>query len=476
MLSDTSLSKHTDTKLFWIVVCSTILIVNAALLLDKVVLAALPFGLMVALSAIHNIKRLYYLFFFLLPFSIEVELPGGFATDLPSEPFMIFLTGLCILLIAKNIHTINKNIFLHPISLLLYLHLSWILVTMVFSTHQFISLKFFLAKIWYVVPFFIMPQILLRGESDYRKLFKFLGIGVFIAITYVLLRHAQEGFTFASSNTVVRPIFRNHVNYAVMLLLFLPFLTYLTWSSRRYRFLKYGALIIMLVAIYLTYTRAAQISVVIAIAVLIMLRLQLAKYAIGLALIAVILLVTHLSTDNSYLDYAPEFENAIAHKKFDNLIEATAKMQDVSTVERFYRWVAGAYMVSEKPLVGYGPSTFYSEYKPHTVTSYKTYVSDNPEKSGIHNYFLMTAVEQGIPGLIIFFVLIATVILYGERGMRQAKSKKARYLIAAATVAFILTNVVLLINDLLEADKVGPLFFLNMAIIVYWTSQTKESQ
>jgi len=474
MPSAKSLSSIVDIKIFWAFVIATIVIINGALLLDKIYIAVLPVALVGVFLFIHNIKFLYYIFFFLLPFSVEVELPGGFGTNLPSEPLMIALMGISILLLIKNSHVIPKSRFLHPISLLVYAHIGWMLVTVIFSTHTFISFKFFLAKLWYIFPFYVMPLLLLSKEADYRKLFMFFGTGVFIAIAYIWVRHAQEGFSFASSNSVVRPIFRNHVDYAIMLLLFLPFMCYMTWRNNKQRLLKYIGLAILLVAIYLTYTRAAQISVVIAGMALVMLRMQLSKYAIGLALIGGIMLVTFLCTDNRYLDFAPDFEKTIVHKKFDNLVEATTKMQDISTVERFYRWIAGFYMIGEKPLVGFGPSTFYSEYRSYTVTSYETYVSDNPEKSGMHNYYLMTAAEQGIPGLLILLAMIFSVIIYGEWGIARMVDNKKKWLLSAATVAFILTNVVLLINDLLEADKVGPLYFLNMAIIVFLTTQTQE--
>jgi O-antigen ligase len=149
-------------------------------------------------------------------------------------------------------------------------------------------------------------------------------------------------------------------------------------------------------------------------------------------------------------------------------------MEDISTVERFYRWVAGINMIEEKPLTGFGPSTFYSNYKSYTVTSYKTYVSDNPEKSGIHNYYLMTAVEQGIPGLLIFVGLCMICILCGEQAFHALKNKEEKALVMAATVSFVLVLAVLIINDLIEADKVGPLFFLSASIIAFYSIRAKE--
>jgi len=179
--------------------------------------------------------------------------------------------------------------------------------------------------------------------------------------------------------------------------------------------------------------------------------------------------------ENKYLDYAPNYETTVAHYKFDNLIEATYKMEDISTMERVHRWVAGFTMVSERPWVGFGPGCFYPFYKNHTVSSFKTYVSDNPEKSGIHNNFLMVFVEQGIVGFIIMLLLCFFPILLGERTYHQLHIPWQKNIVMAATISIIVTVAVLLINDLLEADKVGPLFFLSLYIIAVLNSSIKKS-
>ena len=449
-----------DKGLFWSFAIISVVSFNLGLILESPIPALIPIGVVFALFSVHSVKNLYYLFFFLLPFSVEIELPNGFGTDLPSEPLMLVLTGITILLFIQNFNNISKRIITHPISLLIIVHVLWILFTTLFSTDTFISFKFFLAKLWYVLPFYFLPLILFDKSSDYKKLVAALALGTFIAIAYVLVRHAAEGFSFASSNTVVRPIFRNHVNYAIMLLAVLPYLIFLFLSTKRYSLVKFGLLLLFLIAIYFTYTRAAQLSVVLAAIMVLILKWKMTKYGLGLGMCVGILLVVFLCTDNRYLDFAPDYEKTIAHKKFDNLVEATTKMQDISTVERFYRWVAGFYMVDEKPITGYGPARFYFEYQPHTVTSYKTYVSDNPEKSGIHNYYLMIAVEQGIPGLMIFLALLFLVILKGENLIHRLKEKSDILLVYAACVSFILICIVILINDLLEADKVGSFLFL----------------
>ena len=444
-----------------------IAMVFASIVLDNPLPLALPIVLLYIYFAVQHPKALFYLFFMLLPFSIEYEI-GSLGTDLPSEPMMLSLMGIAFLLIITRVKQISHNIWLHPISLIMIVHICWIAITAISSTHPIISWKYFLAKLWYVIPFYFLPLILLKKTTDYLKIFTLMLPCLLIAIFYVLAKHAGSGFSFATSNTVVRPIFRNHVDYAIMLVIFLPYLFFLLKNSKGTKFWVHVLyLLIFLIAIYFSYTRAAQVSIILAVAFYFILRFRLLKIAIGTTMILAAALTMYLSVNNNYLDYAPDFERAVTHKKFDNLIEATTKMQDVSTVERFYRWIAGFYMVAEKPVAGFGPSTFFSNYRPYTVTSYKTYVSDNPEKSGIHNNYLMVAVEQGIPGLIIMLLMTVIPLLYAEQIYFNIDDIIDKGLLVAAATCHFLISMTLFMNDILEADKIGPLYFLSTSIIVF---------
>jgi O-antigen ligase len=123
-------------------------------------------------------------------------------------------------------------------------------------------------------------------------------------------------------------------------------------------------------------------------------------------------------------------------------------------------------MIGERPWSGFGPGNFYFNYKNYMVSSFVTYVSDNPDKSGIHNYYLMTLVEQGIPGLLVFLTLLIVVVLSGASLYHEVADKELRVLVMAATLSIILIAVTVLINDLIEALKIGGMFFIAMAIIV----------
>jgi O-antigen ligase len=178
------------------------------------------------------------------------------------------------------------------------------------------------------------------------------------------------------------------------------------------------------------------------------------------------MMVGWLAYDNHYISYSPNYEKTITHKNFDDLVSATYNMEDISTVERFYRWVAGYYMVLEKPLAGFGPASFYSVYHSYVDRHFTTYVSDNPEHSGMHNYYLMVAVEQGLIGLAIFLALLVSVLLYGEQIYHRMVPGPERQLLMAMLISFCCGLFILTLNDTVETDKLGTFFLLSIAVVI----------
>jgi len=442
-------------------------------------LMLLPFAFLFAFLCITDPKIIFIGFFLLIPFSIEVELPGGFGTDLPSEPMMLALTAITIGLILTKAKQLDAKHIYHPISILLILHLSWILFTSFFAVVPLYSFKFFLAKLWYVLPFYVLPFFIIKKPKDLRPLMHLFMIALFVSAVYVLFRHAAfYGLDFSKVNKACKPIYRNHVSYAAIMALALPYLWWLHQTASEGLKKTFYVLIglFLLVAIYFTYTRAAYITVVAAIAAYYMVKYKLSTICIVIGIIGAAGFTFHSMHKANYLEYAPNYERTITHEKFGNLVEATYKLEDVSTMERLHRWVAGFQMIKEKPITGFGPSNFYFTYKDYTVNSFKTYVSDNPEKSGIHNNYLMVLVEQGIFGFIIMMLIAIVPILIGERKYHSTKNVNHKRIIMMAILSFIVIDLFLIINDIIEADKVGPFYFLNAAIIVLFGNDKKEEQ
>ena len=438
--------------------------VTLAITMDALYLLALPAILVFGMLLAANYKAVYFLLWATIPISTEVYL-GGFGTDLPDEPLMLLCAGMAVVLLLFRGTKLRFKQLYHPITLLLGYHLAWLVIASMTSLTPLISWKFTIAKMWYVAAFYVLTLMLIDPVKDLPKLVKWVLVPTSLTILYVMARHATLGFSFSTINEVLNPFYRNHVSYALMLGALTPFAWFFrdSWKGK-YTGIALTALFV--IGLYFAYTRAAYIGLIVAFGSILVLRLKLIKPVIVLGIIIAVVGVLKMAEQNRYLDFAPNYERTITHTEFDDLIEATYQLEDISTMERVYRWVAGFYMYADRPLMGFGPGAFYSYYHSYADENFATYVSDNPEHSGIHNYYLMTLVEQGTIGLIIFVLLCAFALMKAQWLYHRLEKGPARnaLLAASATLVFIFTTCML--NDMIETDKVGSIFFLCLAILV----------
>ncbi|MEM8583758.1 MAG: O-antigen ligase family protein [Bacteroidota bacterium] len=469
--------------LFWTSAGGSLLLALAGILLDAywLALGVLPF-----LAAFVLITRPLFFFWMLLaclPLSIEFYF-GSFGTDLPTEPLMILLSLYFLIHAICYWRRYDTNFYRHPISLLILAHIGWIAFSAIYAQDAIVSWKFVLAKAWYIIPFYFLAGRIINRPEQVRKMVWIIFIPLLFVAVQTLIRHSLYGFSFADQYKTMSPFMRNHVNYAGMMVAFAPWLAYLIWQRKGSRKLLFAA-IIWVVALYFSYTRAAYVALFLAIGAFWIVKKAWLKPLMVMGLAGLIAGSIYMVKDHNYLEYAPNYETTISHDRFDNLISATYKLEDISTMERAYRWVAAGHMVPYHPWVGWGPGNFRFYYKGFTVTSFRTYVSENPEQSGIHNYYLMTLVEQGFPGLLILFGLLLLPISWGQEAYKNRKhwiqkmaakwnSKSSPIEYNAILMAAILSQIIIiafqLINDMLETDKMGSLFWLNLAIITNFTS------
>lgn len=464
----------------WLVaVCMLVSLVSvwAGIALGALWLVLAPAALLIAWLVLVDIRKVFYLMMGAIPLSVEQALPGGFATDLPSEQFMWLLTLVATGWFLLNWRKVDGKFLKNPVTIALLAHLFWIIVTMASSQVFFISLKYTLAKGWYFIVFYFLAARFLKEERDFKDFLWWFFIPLVYAITTVVVRHAAKGFTFEEVGYVMWPHFRNHVMYACLLAIFLPYIWYGTYWYKRFSWkwlILAGGILYLLFAINFAYTRAAYVALVAAVGVVWVVRFRLMKATLVAVALFFTAIVAYLGTQDNWLAFAPDYEKTISHTSFDNLLEATVKLEDISTMERVYRWVAASYMIKDRPLTGFGPGCFYTFYKNYTVSSFRTYVSDNPERSGIHNYFLMVTVEQGIPGLFFYLLFCVVVMLRGESLYHSTRTLWRRNMLMAALLCFVLTNLLMLMNDFVETDKIGSLFIMSAAILANGSDEQDE--
>lgn len=460
---------HPQRWLVWFVAALGAICMCAGAALDAWWIAGVPLAVLVLWLAVVDFRKVFFLMLACIPISVEMELPGGLGTDLPSEPLMWVLTLVAVAWFFRHWRSVDGRFIRHPISLALLLHLAWTAVAVVGSSDMLVSFKFLLAKGWYVIVFYFLAAHVLQGERDYKNLLWWFFVPLVLTVSIILIRHAPHGFSFQEVNYVMGPFYRNHVMYACLLAIFLPFVWYGTYWHRRYSgawwFLVLG-IGMLIIGINFAYTRAAYVALVAAVGIYWLVRRKLIKVALLVFCVAFAGLVLLVTKRDNWLAFAPNYERAVSHTSFDNLLEATTKLEDISIMERVYRWVAAAYMIQDRPLTGFGPGTFFFNYKKYTVSSFKTYVSDNPERSGIHNYYLMVTVEQGIPGLLFFLGFCFTVMFMGQQIYHRTPEPGRRRILVSALLSFMLIALLMLMNDFVETDKIGSLFFLCAAVLV----------
>lgn len=470
----------TDRRIFYAYATVVLATLGAGLATGEYWLAALPAGLWVLAQAIMDFRRLFWLMVFCIPISFNIFLPGGFGTDLPTEPLAIGLTGLLVIHAARHWDEYDRSTFGHPIAWLLYLHLGWVLFTTLLSDGFLVSLKFSLAKIWYVGAYFLLPLLILRTPKKIELLVHCILWPLLFVAVQTLVRHGMYGFSFALQSKTMHPFMSEHVSYAGCLAVFTPWLFWLRWYRKQHgKSTWWWAVLLLpvwLAAVYFSYTRAAFVALAMAGGAFYIIRWRLMKPVLALALIGAVVVSGFFLHDNKYLDYAPNFEKTITQESFDNLISSTYKLEDISTMERFYRWVAAGHMVPYRPWTGWGPGNFVEFYEGYTVNAFETYVSDNPGRSGIHSYYLMTLVEQGFPGLIIFLIYIFGALIIGERLYHRQTDPAARNAIMAALLAMLIVDAFNIINDQMETDKVGAQYLLNLAVLVMMGRYKSDSR
>lgn len=435
----------------------------------------IPFASLFFYAGWQNINNVFFLLLCSLPFSAELQFSGTLGTDFPDELLMLFTAGLFFCFWLYSPKVLPVRIIYHPLLLLLLITIVWTIVTVLFSAHRLISVKFLLAKCWYFGAFVLAPLIVFRGKKKIKIAMLLLAGAMLLVVLITMLRHYNSGFSFTGINEALKPFFRNHVNYSAMLVCIIPvfFAFYKLGGSQRIRNAVVVIIIILLIALFLSYARGAWLALMAGIAAYWLVRQRLLLVTFIATVLIVILSLFWIKADDRYLQYAHDYRTTIFHEDFRQHLQATYAFKDLSTAERFYRWIAGVRMIKDNPLTGFGPNTFYNNYKPYAIPDFKTWVSNNPEHSTVHNYFLLITIEQGIPGLVFFLLLVGVMLYYTQHLYHRVKDVFYKTIAITAGTILVMILTVNFFSDLIETDKVGSLFFLCFSMLIITDSHTK---
>lgn len=467
-------------KQFWLAALVFMLCGSMAIVAQEPLLLLIPFAYVfipVAVKfCITQTEQLFWVMILALPLSTEMNITPSLGIDFPDEFLLILLTGIVLVKIINQPSIFPLAVLKHRLFFIIVLQLLWILICCIFSQNPLLSVKFLLAKLWYVIPFVVLPHYFLITPTQFKKAALLLLQPMAFVVTQCLGRHALTGFSFEGIKQTLAPFFRNHVNYSAMLVCLLAVL----WAVKKltpktnpyYKWINIG-LVVGLIALFFAYSRGAWVALFAGIATVFIIQKKWMTQTIVLACTTTILLISWLVTNNNYVRFAPDYEHTIFHDDLGAHLQSTTSLKDLSNAERFYRWVAGAKMFAAKPITGFGPNTFYSNYKNYTVDVFKTYVSNNPEHSSVHNYFLLTALEQGFIGLLLFCALLFTMLLCTQKLYHALQNVFYRTVALTTGVIIVMITVVNLMSDMIETDKIGSLFWLSVGVLIVLGNQLK---
>ena len=86
----------------------------------------------------------------------------------------------------------------------------------------------------------------------------------------------------------------------------------------------------------------------------------------------------------------------------------------------------------------------------------------------------MVFAEQGIIGFILFVLLCGAIYFQGQNIYHSTKNMNLKYITLAVVLSLSSIIFHLLLNDLIETDKIGTLFFFNLAILVRLSGWVKS--
>jgi O-antigen ligase len=443
-------------------------------------LLAVPFGMAILCWLIFDWKSFFWFFLLTIPLSCEIQLGNGvLSTSVPDEQLMWLFVPATIFIVLYNYRILPKWFLEHPITLILFLQFVWLVVSVIFSQNHLLSFKFLAAKIWFLCSFVILPVLVFREKKDFKKAFLLITVPIILHAIVAFSWHMYLHFDFWASNDVVRPFYFNHVDYSTVLSMIFPLLLVayqLCKGKPRQRFVLLLVIIFFIPAIYFAAARAAMLAVVFSLVIAFAIRKKLVNLIMPGFFAFIILVVSLISYNNNYIKYRPNMKYTATQRTFSDLITATFRGHDMSSMERFYRWIASIKMSTEHPMVGVGPNNFYDHYKGHTVPMFKTWVSRNPERSTTHNYFLFMLVEQGWPSMLLYAVLLVVVFAQAQKIYHRARDPFYKKVTMGLIMMFAAGFVNNFFSELLETHKIGALFFISITLLIVVDHLTKKEE
>lgn len=457
-----------DIRWLYAIIAFYVCIAVGGLIAEFYWILLLPVVLLLAYAAFFKLDKLFFFTVFCTPLAINLSKTGvGIGVSLPTEPLFF---GMMIIYLLHSLYEgkYDVKLFKHPVTILILAYLFWMLVTSFTSSMFLVSIKRFVSQLWFITLFyFLAVQIFKRTDNVYRFLWLYTG-GMVITIIYTLINHSINGWTEQSAHWVMVPFYNDHTAYAAVLALFLPVVIAFILkrnSTTMSRFFAFLITILVLVAIVLSYTRAAWLGIATALASLLVFIFRVKTWIVLCGIAAVI--IAYFVFQSTVLYKFEKTKEYSSTDYRDHLKSITNIKTDASNVERLNRWSCAWRMFKDKPVFGWGPGTYQFKYAAYQLSKEKSYISTNAgDKGNAHSEYLGPLCEEGLLGMLIFITMSIYVIFRASRFIIRSKNYNNKILAAGLLLGLITYWIHGFLNNFLDTDKASVPFWAFIAALV----------
>ena len=457
-------------KLYWVYgVSLAFIVLNVYLFLNDFYWSLiLPIGIVILLMYIFALDKLILFIVFLTPLAINItSFDVGLGVSLPTEPLMF---GVLIIFVLKLFSgaPYDKKIIQHPVSIAILFSLGWMLITTFTSEIPLVSLKYLVARLWFVIPFYFIGVVLFKQFGNIKRFSWLYVIALGIVIVYTIVSHAKHGFDEESGHWVMTPFYNDHTAYGAVLAMFVPVMLGFSFDfkyKKTIRWIAFGFFVLLAVAVILSYSRAAWISIIAAFMVYIAVMLKIKfKWIISTLTIVVILFF-------SFQQKVLEILERNEQESSTDLVEHVQSIYNISSsasnLERINRWQAAIRMFNDRPFLGWGPGTYQFVYAPFQRSKEKTIISTNAGELGnSHNEYLGPLSEQGVLGMVAMLLIVMFSIYTALKVYKNASDKEVRLLALITLLALVSYFTHGMLNNFLDTDKASVPVWGFLAMVV----------
>jgi putative inorganic carbon (hco3(-)) transporter len=459
-----------DKKLIWVYIISAIFVaVNIYFIIKEFYwFSLLPLALLLLVLFFFALDKVIYFIIFATPLAFNLRnFEQQLSLSLPTEPllFAVLILFLIKLLFERKY---DGKIFKHPVSLLIVFYLFWMLITTFTSEIPLVSLKYFIARLWFIVPFYFIIILLFRKLSLIKLIGWLYVIPLCIVIIYSTYRLYLWAFDEQASHWVMDPFYNDHTAYGAAISMFVPVFAGFLFDKQFNRTQKLFAGIlffILITGLYFSYSRAAWISVVIAlgISIILLLKIKFRWVFLGIS----VLLVAFFYFQNEIL-WSLEKNKQDSSANFVEHVESISNISsDASNLERINRWQSAFRMFEKRPFWGWGPGTYQFIYAPFQKTQNKTIISTNAgDKGTAHSEYIGPLAESGLIGLLSVLAIVFTVGFTAVRLYKRSKNTEVRLLCMIYFLGLVTYFIHGTLNNFLDTDKCSIPFWSFTAVIV----------